>query len=156
MESKATYAHVPDPKRSKLDNKGEKCIFLGVCEQSTVYKLYNPVTKKVVISSDVVFNEAKFWSHEKCKPEQQIQVDFEDGDEVTGQRVETNDEAIDIQEIPPVGALERAQQAKKRPSWIRNYVVTGINQSYDPNVHFALFSDYDPVAFEEAAKKLKW
>ncbi|KAL0301570.1 UNVERIFIED_CONTAM: hypothetical protein Sradi_6433800 [Sesamum radiatum] len=129
MESKATSAHVPDPKRSKLDNKGEKCIFLGVCEKSTAYKLYNPVTKKVVISSDVVFNEAKFWSHEKCKPEQQIQVDFEDGDEVTGQRVETNDEAIDIQEIPPVGAVERAQQAKKRPCWIQDYVVTGIDQS---------------------------
>ncbi|KAL0367969.1 UNVERIFIED_CONTAM: hypothetical protein Scaly_1015800 [Sesamum calycinum] len=96
-------------KRTKLDDKGEKCIFLSVYEQSKAYKLYNPITKKVVIGRDVS-NEAEFWSHEKCKPEQRIQVDFEDGDEVTGQQVEINDKAIDIQEILPVSAVERAQQ----------------------------------------------
>ncbi|KAL0432365.1 UNVERIFIED_CONTAM: Retrovirus-related Pol polyprotein from transposon TNT 1-94 [Sesamum latifolium] len=142
-------------KRSKLDDKG-KCIFLGVCEQSKAYKLYNPITKKVVISRDVVFNEAEFWSHEKYKPEQRIQVDYEDRDEVTGQQVETNDEAIDIQEIPPVGAVERVQRVKRRPTWMQDYVVTGIDQSDDPVVHLALLSDCDPVAFEEAVKKLKW
>lgn len=26
------YAHIPDQKRKKLDDKGEKCIFLGVSE----------------------------------------------------------------------------------------------------------------------------
>ncbi|KAA0055477.1 retrovirus-related Pol polyprotein from transposon TNT 1-94 [Cucumis melo var. makuwa] len=57
-------------KRSKLDGKGEKYIFLDVCEQSKAYKLYNPITKKIVISRDVVFNEAEFWSHEECKPDQ--------------------------------------------------------------------------------------
>ncbi|KAL0433268.1 UNVERIFIED_CONTAM: Retrovirus-related Pol polyprotein from transposon TNT 1-94 [Sesamum latifolium] len=150
------YAHVPDPKRSKLDDKGEKCIFLGVCEQSKAYKLYNPITKKVVISRDVVFNEAEFWSHEKCKPEQRIQVDFEDRDEVTGQQVETNDEAIDIQEISPVGAVERVQRVKRKPTWMQDYVVTGIDQSDEPVVHLALLSDCDPVAFEEAIKKPKW
>ncbi|KAA0060607.1 Retrovirus-related Pol polyprotein from transposon TNT 1-94 [Cucumis melo var. makuwa] len=79
------YAHVPDAKRSKLDDKGEKCIFHGVCEQSKTYKLYNLITKKIVISRDVVFNEAEFWSHEECKPDQRIQIDFENGDEGTRQ-----------------------------------------------------------------------
>ncbi|KAL0287793.1 UNVERIFIED_CONTAM: Retrovirus-related Pol polyprotein from transposon TNT 1-94 [Sesamum angustifolium] len=149
------YAHVPDPKRSKLDDKGEKCIFLGVCEKSKAYKLYSPITKKVFISRDV-FNEAEFWNHEKCKPEQRIQVDFEDGDEATSQQVETNNEVVDTPEIPPVGAVERAQRVKQRPAWMQDYVVTGIDQSDDPVVHFALFSDCDPVAFEEAVKKPKW
>ncbi|KAK4394015.1 hypothetical protein Sango_1872300 [Sesamum angolense] len=106
------YAHVPYPKRNKLDEKEEKCIFLGVCEQSKVYKLYNLITKKVVINREV-FNEVEFWNHENCKSEQRIQVDFEDGDEVIGQQVETNDEAIVIQEISPVDAVERPQQVKK-------------------------------------------
>ena len=47
------YAHVPDQLRKKLDNKGEKCIFFGYSDDSKVYKLYNPSTKKVIISRDV-------------------------------------------------------------------------------------------------------
>lgn len=56
------YAHVPDQKRIKLDDKGEKCIFLGVSNQSKAYKLYNPITKKIVISRDVIFDEDAIWS----------------------------------------------------------------------------------------------
>ena len=44
------YAHIPNQKRKKLDDKGEKCIFLGVSDQSKAYKLYNPNTKKILIS----------------------------------------------------------------------------------------------------------
>lgn len=55
------YAHVPDQKRRKLDDKGEKCTFLGVSNQSKAYKLYNPSTKKIIISRDVNFDESKFW-----------------------------------------------------------------------------------------------
>ncbi|KAD7477788.1 hypothetical protein E3N88_00924 [Mikania micrantha] len=36
------YAHVPDQRRSKLDDKSEKCIFVGYSEQSKAYKLFNP------------------------------------------------------------------------------------------------------------------
>ena len=51
------YAHVPDQLRKKLDNKGEKCIFLGYNDESKAYKLYNPSTKKVIINRDVQFIE---------------------------------------------------------------------------------------------------
>ena len=40
-----------------MDNKGDKCIFLGVSDNSKAYKLYNPSTMKIVISRDVVFDE---------------------------------------------------------------------------------------------------
>ncbi|PHT67275.1 hypothetical protein T459_26762 [Capsicum annuum] len=33
------YAHISDQKRKKLDDKGEKCIFLGVSDQSKAYKI---------------------------------------------------------------------------------------------------------------------
>ncbi|KAA3479439.1 Retrovirus-related Pol polyprotein from transposon TNT 1-94 [Gossypium australe] len=39
------YAHVPDVKRKKLDDKGEKCIFVSVSDNSKAYKLYNPHNK---------------------------------------------------------------------------------------------------------------
>ena len=60
------YAHIPDQKRKKLDDKGEKCIFLGVSDQSKAYKLYNPNTKKIIlISQDVVFYEDQIWEWSK-------------------------------------------------------------------------------------------
>ena len=43
--------------KQALDNKGEKCIFLGVSDKSKAYKLYNPSTMKIVINHDVVFDE---------------------------------------------------------------------------------------------------
>ncbi|KAE8732649.1 hypothetical protein F3Y22_tig00001818pilonHSYRG00071 [Hibiscus syriacus] len=41
------YAHVPDQKRKKLEDKGEKCIFLGVSECTKAFKLYNPRLRKL-------------------------------------------------------------------------------------------------------------
>ena len=53
------YVHVPKEKRSKLDNKSEKCIFIGYKYGMKGYKLWNPITKKNVYSQDVVFREFK-------------------------------------------------------------------------------------------------
>ncbi|GMI66347.1 hypothetical protein HRI_000304000 [Hibiscus trionum] len=78
------YAHIPDQKRTKLDEKAEKCIFLGVSEQSKAYKLYNPITKKIVISRDVIFDEEQFWFGYENNDQGQILADFdgEDGEQV--------------------------------------------------------------------------
>jgi Domain of unknown function (DUF4219) len=51
------YAHVPDPNRTKLDDKSKKLIFIGYDEKSKVYNLYDPLTKKVHVSCDVQVNE---------------------------------------------------------------------------------------------------
>ena len=44
-----------------MDSKGEKCIFLGYCEDSKGYRLYNPSAKKFVVSRDVQFIEEEAW-----------------------------------------------------------------------------------------------
>ncbi|GKF06205.1 retrovirus-related pol polyprotein from transposon TNT 1-94 [Tanacetum coccineum] len=51
------YVHVPSQRRSKLDDRSKKHVFIGYDKQSTGYKLYNPVTKKVVVSKDVEFDD---------------------------------------------------------------------------------------------------
>ena len=51
------HAHVPDQKRSKLDEKSKKCVFFGVSDESKAYILYDPISKKIIISKDVIFQE---------------------------------------------------------------------------------------------------
>lgn len=55
------YAHVPDQLRRKLESKGEKCVFVGYCDESKAYKLYNPSTEKLIVSRDVQFIEDEAW-----------------------------------------------------------------------------------------------
>ena len=52
-----SHVHVPDNKRVKLDAKSLKCIFLGVSEESKAYRPFDPISRKIIISRDVVFEE---------------------------------------------------------------------------------------------------
>ena len=54
----AVYVHIPDEKRQKLNPKSEKCIIVGYSPEQKAYKYYNPSTRKVRVSRDVVFNES--------------------------------------------------------------------------------------------------
>ena len=49
--------HIPDEKRRKSDDKSQKYIFIGYDANSKGYKLYNPTTRKTIISRDVIFDE---------------------------------------------------------------------------------------------------
>jgi hypothetical protein len=55
------YVHVRDENRSKLDPKVEKCIFIGYSLEQKGYKCFNPPTRKLQVSRDVVFNEMVSW-----------------------------------------------------------------------------------------------
>ena len=49
------HVHVSDNKRKKLDDKSFQCVLLGMSENSKAYRLYDPTSKKIVVSRDVVF-----------------------------------------------------------------------------------------------------
>ena len=51
------YAYVLDTNRHKLEAKSRKCKFIGYSIESNAYKLYDPITRKVVLSSDIKFGE---------------------------------------------------------------------------------------------------
>lgn len=59
------HVHVPDVQRKKLDNKSIKCVLLGISEESKAYRLYDPVSKRIIVSRDVVFSETEKWNWQK-------------------------------------------------------------------------------------------
>jgi hypothetical protein len=73
------YVHVPKENMSKLDKKDEKCIFIGYKDGLKGYKLWNPETKKVVYSRDVVFREIKDVVKQEVLPreEEPEKIEFE-------------------------------------------------------------------------------
>ncbi|GKV06530.1 hypothetical protein SLEP1_g18415 [Rubroshorea leprosula] len=180
------YAHVPDQKKSKLDDKGEKCTFLGVSDKSKAYNLFNPLTKKAIMSCDVMFDEASTRSWIE-KFGRQILVDFENGEDLTVQNSEDQTQQIrgltlaDLEvsrqtakeslpakvelsiggSLPPTPELEyrtssQPQRKKRRPAWLEDYEVTNLPQDDVPVTHFALFIDCDPLIYGEAVKEEKW
>jgi hypothetical protein len=56
------YAHIPSELRKKLDDRSEKCIFTGYSETSKAYRLYNPISKKLILDRDIKFLENQFWN----------------------------------------------------------------------------------------------
>ncbi|KAE9587788.1 putative RNA-directed DNA polymerase [Lupinus albus] len=155
-----SYARIPDQKRRKLYNKGEKCIFLGVSDMSKAYKLYNPSTMKIVISRDVIFDEKCTWSWNQNVVKESIPTDFDD--EEKGQQPIENEEEDEVtQNVPtdqsPITAESRRPQCvRRRPALMIDYEVTRVDQGDDPIIHFALFSYCDPTIFEVAVKEPKW
>ena len=67
------YSHIPAQHREKFDEKGEKLLFLGYSEESKGYRLFNPATKKFVISRDVIFDETKQWNFQNNTSQPSLQ-----------------------------------------------------------------------------------
>ncbi|TXG51246.1 hypothetical protein EZV62_023770 [Acer yangbiense] len=155
------YAHIPDEKRKKLDNKGEKCVFLGVSEHSKAYKLFNPSTNKIVTSRDVIFDEENTWNwteNGSTQQQQHIPVNFdEDGDDKKdGQSYQQYDQQPlqqEQQHLQPSISREnqlaeateasssRSQCSKRRPAWMMDYEVRGVVQPDDNDDTIAHFGD---------------
>ena len=71
------YPHVPDKRRKKLDDKSQRCIFIGYSNITKGYRLYNPVTKELIISRDVQFFEDQAWSWNQEDKQQGVIIENE-------------------------------------------------------------------------------
>jgi len=71
------YVHVPKEKRTKLDSKFERCIFIGYKDGLKGYKLWHIETSKVMYSQDVVFREVKYVIKHEVLPKEPKKIEFE-------------------------------------------------------------------------------
>lgn len=65
------YARTEAAGRKKLDDRSRILIHLGTEPGSKAYRLVDPMTKKIVVSRDVIFDESKGWSWIKAEGEDQ-------------------------------------------------------------------------------------
>lgn len=145
------YRHIPDQKRQKLDDKSEPMILIGYNPTGS-YKLFNPVTKKILYSRDVHFDEAGFWEDiDDTIKSTQLHFDWEE--EV---RTETENT-----QVVPQSATEGTRSARVRnPSIrLRDYHIfqdNEVTEEGDLMQHMALMAGAEPVTFEEANINRTW
>ncbi|KAK1652805.1 hypothetical protein QYE76_070610 [Lolium multiflorum] len=168
------YAHVDN---GKLEPRAVKCIFLGYGSGVKAYRLWNPETKKIVLSRNVVFNEAVMFndspstdisdtidSPDVSDDEQhRIGVQVEHAKENENVVPETNNDDNDVPPSPPFVQRQGRSIAADRPR--RNIAPpTRLIQECDI-VDYALSCaeqvehDIEPATYTEAiasVDKEKW
>lgn len=158
------HVHVPNVRRSKLDNKSFTCVLLGVSEESKGCRLYDPVAKKVVVSRDVIFKEKKQWDWD-VSYEEHISIDLEWGDDdremnESGEGVNDNGHEVNVEGEEDDSSLsseengEHEGRVRQPLVWMHDYVSgEGLSEDEANMVHVE--SD-DLLYFEEAMKNSKW
>eukprot|EP00253_Pinus_taeda_P029140 PITA_29140 len=86
------YVHAPKEKRTKLDSKSKKCIFIGYKDGLKGFTLWNPVTRKFVYSRDVVFREVKDVIKHEVHPKEPKKIEFELKEEESYSTIEEESE----------------------------------------------------------------
>ena len=102
------YAHVPDEKRTKLDSKSRKCIFLGYVEGTKCYRLYDTENGSIIKSRDVKFVECE--NIKQTEGMLQVPIDepleivvkSESLDSTSDSESESDDTVGDLLQNPPI------------------------------------------------------
>ena len=78
------HVHVSDKLRQKLDDKSFLCVLLGMSDESKAYRLYDPHSRKIVISRDVIFEENECWDWFVTDPSTPGILEWENNEEGAG------------------------------------------------------------------------
>ncbi|CAJ2637501.1 unnamed protein product [Trifolium pratense] len=161
------HVHIPEAKRGKLDDKSFPCIMLGMSDESMGYRLFDPKTKRIVVSKDVIFEEEKSWDW-GLNYKEQIDADFvwsnddlssdeSEGGHESENDGECDDENNDNEEISPRENVTEGRE-KRPPGWMQDFV-SGEGLSEEEEEETYMVQDDmgdDPILFEEAVKHEKW
>ncbi|GJZ55387.1 integrase [Tanacetum coccineum] len=173
------YVHIVKNKRTKLDPKAKKCVFVGYDPCRKGWKCMDPETKKFVTSRDVVFDEASsFYAHQKNTVEKpiidevhdifpffpeenesqdvsQVSTQYEgetsnNSDEDQASRNHVSDD-VDVEQ-----SERRPARDKRQPSYLDDYEVNINNCSVTQCFFTGAVVVGEPTCYEEAKGKADW
>ena len=159
------YAHIPKENREKLDEKGEKCIFIGYSHETKGYRLYEPESKQLIISRDVIFDEAAEWTWKEKEtkaregdtllrdPSKEDEADQPTNPSSTSPSIPESTRSFPSSRsqtsrlTPQPQEARRSTRDRQPPSWLQDY--------HCDQAMMALFSS-EPQTFQEAAQEETW
>lgn len=164
-------AKVDSPHLKKLDNRSRALVHLGTEPGSKAYRLYDPTTRKVSVSRDVIFDENKMWNWRSSTEEVTVPGAFEIKFNEFGNRginknkdiVGNADEEGDNTEIPTVEeeqdindrneeSLRRSTREKKKHAYLDDYIQLTELESE----RLLLTINDEPWDYNEAKEKKVW
>lgn len=155
------YAKIPEARRTKLDDKGVKCIFTGYGDKIMGYKLYNPITKETFMSRDVIFEEDKAWSWENANDINNGRLVLEEEEKVApkqneerGPETPARSSPSSVRDSSPTSASSSEERPRRFRSLKEVYDATEkMDERYEL---ICLFTDCEPLSFQEAATDNEW
>lgn len=168
------HMKVPSVQTTKLDDRSKLVVNLGKEPGTKAYRLLDPVSKKVFVSRDVVFQETKSWEWKQSEAQSSdisnplIVLGFESDRTETSEGADTEmsqgeTQAHDHSPIIPVST---------QASSVRNSASTGesteprnfrlIQEIYDDTNEVELQEELmlmgvdEPINYQQASKKKEW
>ena len=165
------HVHIPDCKRQKLDDKSFRCAFLGLSGESKAYIMYNPVSKKIIISRDVVFEEEKKWDwgtivegaecvglecgDANVLEENAAERVCEEEEQFEEEQVEDDDTSSSLDEDDYMSPVQG--RIRKKPTCMEDYTSgEGLSEEEGSNLVLFTTASNDPMCFEDTVKTEKW
>jgi len=159
------HVHIPDAKRKKLDAKSFPCVMLGISDESKAYRLFDPITKRIVVSKDVIFEENECWEWERS-PEQLKSnlLDYGENEEEQQESPQSEEENENTEVGEGIGSSSSQSseedpiegRVRRQPVWMQDYISgEGFSDEETQNLVMLTMTS-DPTTFEEAVKSEKW
>ncbi len=113
----AVYAHISKDERKKLDAKAKRCVLVGYGTEVKGYWAFDPLTRKVVYSRDVRFNEEQTGIEKGVRS---AELDIERCVEL---ELTSDDfsEVVDVEDSLEIGNSDpvcRPTRERKRPNYL--------------------------------------
>ena len=168
------YVKTEPPNLRKLDDRSRALVHLGTEPGSKAYRMYDPSSRRITVSIDVIFDEEKGWKWDKVgskgdepgklivdigtfgnqgirdEEKQQVTESQSDKEQLSSSPNETLIEPP--QDVSEQETLRRSFRESKKPSYLDDYVYL----AEEEGERLLLLLNEEPWDFEEAMELKVW
>ncbi|XP_020233630.1 uncharacterized protein LOC109813787 [Cajanus cajan] len=142
------YDHVLAQLRMKLDDRSKKYILIGYDEKAKSYKLYNPITGKILVSRDVQVDEESEWSWSNSEKTSGSSNSENESSEIIRRSSEITRRSSD--------RTNEHSEEDDEPEQLRTQSLQDIYNSTDELHVVCLLTGTKDIKFEEAVLNERW